>query len=356
MSTALPTHPLVELASGGISGACAIAAGYPFDTIKVKMQTAYNGTPSVHHHHRLPTHGGGGGGGGGVLDVLRGLDSWRALYRGIMSPVVGAVGVTAVMFCTYSTVRDAHWGGHGYANVALAGAVTGAALSVVECPVELVKSRCQAVGVAASGTTATGAPHPSVGVMHVAKSVVARDGWGGLMRGWTATLMRNVPANAAYFVVYDVMRREYGCGPLVSGGMAGVLFWVSCYPMDVVKSVIQTRGPEEMSRHAGTSTTSTMSTTMDSVSNSKGGNRHHYSMWECARDLYKSGGGSVRPFFRGFAPCLLRAFPANAVCFLTYETARQWLGDSSSSSSSSSSSDSSNGRDDPCKHTLAVDL
>lgn len=40
--------------------------------------------------------------------------------------------------------------------------------------------------------------------------------------------------------------------------------------------------------------------------------------------IYKADG--MKGFFKGFAPCLLRSFPANAVCFLGYEQARKMLG------------------------------
>ena len=42
-----------------------------------------------------------------------------------------------------------------------------------------------------------------------------------------------------------------------------------------------------------------------------------------AMRLYREGG--AKAFFRGFAPVLLRAFPANAACFFAMETSRAWL-------------------------------
>jgi len=34
----------------------------------------------------------------------------------------------------------------------------------------------------------------------------------------------------------------------------------------------------------------------------------------------------MKAFWRGFTPCLIRAFPANAACFFTYEFTRKLLG------------------------------
>jgi solute carrier family 25 carnitine/acylcarnitine transporter 20/29 len=40
-------------------------------------------------------------------------------------------------------------------------------------------------------------------------------------------------------------------------------------------------------------------------------------MLDCARKIVAAEG--AKGLFRGFGPALLRSFPANAVCFATYE-------------------------------------
>jgi len=45
---------------------------------------------------------------------------------------------------------------------------------------------------------------------------------------------------------------------------------------------------------------------------------------DCARQLYAEGG--VKRFFKGVAPCMLRAAPANATCFFLYQKSAQFLG------------------------------
>ncbi len=42
-----------------------------------------------------------------------------------------------------------------------------------------------------------------------------------------------------------------------------------------------------------------------------------------ARAIYTEAG--LRGFWRGFAPCILRAFPANAACFVAFEIAMRLL-------------------------------
>lgn len=276
-----PPSPLVELTAGAFAGALSIAVAFPFDTMKVIMQTAATATTTTVEANAKANHG--------PLDVIRGAESWRSFYRGMMSPVVGAVAVNAIMFCSYSNLKEAQLLRHEYANIVLAGGLTGAALSLVECPIELVKLRCQA-------------PKEQRGVVGMTKEVVMKSGWRGLFRGWVPTFLRNVPANAVYFTVYEGMRKELGCNVLISGGVAGMLYWVACYPLDVIKSVVQMRAEQ------GT--------------------------WQCTKEICNFGGSTdhqsgktLKPLFRGFVPCIARAFIAGAVCFVTYEIVKDWMVD-----------------------------
>ena len=82
---------------------------------------------------------------------------------------------------------------------------------------------------------------------------------------------------------------------LVGGGIAGVLTWASSYPLDVVMSRMQAHAA--LSRHGGT---------------------FRPLRWHFCEILRESG---PLGFFRGLGPCLLRAFPVNAVIFVSYEQA-----------------------------------
>jgi hypothetical protein len=124
----------------------------------------------------------------------------------------------------------------------------------------------------------------------------------GVIRGWFtgtgATVAREVPQCAVYFLTYDHIRLacervagpEYGtAGIVLAGGSAGIVQWVVTYPLDVVKSKIQAFPP-------GT----------------------YRGMWDCAVKSAKAEGPLV--FFRGIEMALLRAFPLHASIFLTCET------------------------------------
>lgn len=73
-------------------------------------------------------------------------------------------------------------------------------------------------------------------------------------------------------------------------------YWVLCYPLDIVKSAIQT----------------------DSIYPAQ--RRYKGGIVATARQLFAEGG--VKRFTAGLAPCLMRSFPANAAGFAVYESVK----------------------------------
>ena len=70
-------------------------------------------------------------------------------------------------------------------------------------------------------------------------------------------------------------------------------YWILCYPLDIIKSAIQTDSIYPEAR------------------------RYRGSVLATGRQLFAEGG--VKRFTAGLAPCLARAFPANAAGFAIYE-------------------------------------
>jgi solute carrier family 25 ornithine transporter 2/15 len=81
---------------------------------------------------------------------------------------------------------------------------------------------------------------------------------------------------------------------LISGGVAGVAYWTSIFPLDTIKSKLQVR----------------------SVNGGDGMIRVGVSTWQS---------GGVADFYKGLAPCALRAFPSCAALFVTFEYSKQFL-------------------------------
>lgn len=187
------------------------------------------------------------------------------------------------------------------------GAVAGVAVSFLACPTELIKCRLQAqCALASVGSAAVAVKY--AGPMDVARHVLKSEGGvRGLFKGLFPTLAREVPGNAAMFGVYEATKQylagstdtsKLGRGSLiVAGGLAGGTFWLSVYPTDVIKSVIQ----------------------VDDYKNPK-----FSGFADAFRKIIASEG--VKGLYKGFGPAMARSVPANAACFLAYEITRSTLG------------------------------
>ncbi|KAK1438443.1 hypothetical protein QVD17_04252 [Tagetes erecta] len=205
----------------------------------------------------------------------------------------------------------------------IAGAGAGVAVSFLATPTELIKCRLQAqgagaaaavvteAGAAGTAATATATAAATVkygGPMDVAKQVLRSEGGvRGLYKGLFPTLAREVPGNATMFGVYEALKQYMAGGTdtsglgrgslMLAGGLAGGAFWVSVYPTDVIKSVIQ----------------------IDDYKNPK-----YSGSIDAFKKILKSEG--IGGLYKGFGPAMARSVPANAACFLAYEITRSSLG------------------------------
>ena len=76
-------------------------------------------------------------------------------------------------------------------------------------------------------------------------------------------------------------------------------YWVACYPLDIIKSALQTDSIYPEAR------------------------RYRGGVLATGRQLWAEGG--VKRFTAGLAPCLARSFPANAAGFAIYEATKARL-------------------------------
>eukprot|EP01147_Barroeca_monosierra_P002493 gene2493-5423_t len=188
-----------------------------------------------------------------TLDCARktwALEGIQGFYKGVTSPLAGQMLFRATLFFSYGqSLSIIHKLSHLDHDQRLhpslyfvAGGMTGLAASFVENPIDLFKSQVQT------------AVHKGIKrtVSSVARQSIAKN---GIIRGpyqaLQATIVRNVPANAAYFGVFE-LGRSFGAAHLIScnvddlpvlfnfasGSIAGLMYWVTTYPADVVKSVL----------------------------------------------------------------------------------------------------------------------
>ncbi|XP_008783370.1 mitochondrial carnitine/acylcarnitine carrier-like protein [Phoenix dactylifera] len=291
-----------DLTAGTIGGAAQLIVGHPFDTIKVKLQSQPAPLPG-----QLPKYS-------GAMDAVKQTiagEGPRGLYKGMGAPLATVAAFNALLFTVRgqmeALLRSEPGAPLTVNQQVVCGAGAGVAVSFLACPTELIKCRLQAQSALAESAASSGAVKYG-GPMHVAKHVLKSEGGlRGLYKGLVPTLAREVPGNAAMFGVYEAFKQYFAGGKdtsglgrgslIVAGGLAGASFWLSVYPTDVVKSVIQ----------------------VDDYKNPK----FSGSIDACRKILASEG---IKGLYKGFGPAMARSVPANAACFLAYEVTRSSLG------------------------------
>lgn len=282
------TSGVVDFVAGGVGGVCQLVVGHPLDTMKVKIASggAYSSL------------------GDAITKTFR-ADGFAGFYRGVASPFIGFTALNAVLFAAYGAATKVVRGGLNendptpYSGIFVAGCFAGVNAAFVEGPMDLFKAKMQAQVPKADGTMQYKSTFDCV------KQIASKHGITGIYQGYIPTLIRNGFCNGTYFLSYEFTKRTLSQGNpnpspavlLLSGGMAGIGYWIF-YPLDMVKTILQTDAAEKA-------------------------NRKYSGYLDCCKKVYARNG--IRGFFAGFLPCMLRSFPANAACFYGYELTKQLL-------------------------------
>jgi solute carrier family 25 (mitochondrial carnitine/acylcarnitine transporter), member 20/29 len=301
------------------SGALGILIGNHLDVIKVQAQSGLR-------HPQPPTTLPSSSPGSASSPATQTATTARrltSLFRGAAAPILGYGALNSILFMTYNrTLLYLDPGIFSYTKLAgvslghifTAGVVGGVATWVVSAPSEYVKCRAQLL-VDGQGS--------SYGVF---RDTVRTYGVRGLYTGGMITSMRDGFGYGWYFWSYELMKRLLvgwrshdpfadvrASEVLIAGGVAGVVTWLSIYPLDVVKTRIQTRSASLES---------------EGLVSGKPVTRWKPSSMEVALDIWRESG--LRGFYRGVGVCSLRAFIVNAVQWYAYEGVMSWLGPASS--------------------------
>ncbi|KAI4931352.1 hypothetical protein J4E85_003944 [Alternaria conjuncta] len=288
--------------AGYVSGAAGIIIGNPLDLIKTRLQA---GPSSQNVEATSPATT-------GAVTAPRGFkgqfENAGTLVRGATAPILTYGALNALLFMTYNRtltlLHDSPASPTNYSKVFLAGATGGLASFIVSAPTELVKCRAQ---VATNATTTS---------WSVARDVWKAEGIRGLYYGGGITSVRDAVGYGFYFWSYELSKqawsspddsdRETAMKVLLCGGLAGVITWASIFPLDVIKTRVQTQILHAPMRHGEGSALLGSETP-----------RARLSAVEVARHAYKTEGAGV--FFRGLGICSIRAFVVNAVQWAVYE-------------------------------------
>ncbi|TAQ90088.1 hypothetical protein B7494_g1607 [Chlorociboria aeruginascens] len=303
--------------AGVFSGIAKLSVGHPFDTIKVRMQTSdkskFSGPLQC------------------LLQTVR-KEGFSGLYKGATPPLVGWMFMDSIMLGSLTFYRRIlhqtlfNPNHRTFANPssfarrdlplqdeqlhklptlghAMAGVMAGATVSFVAAPVEHIKARLQ---IQYSNNKSE---RLYKGPIDCARKIYRYHGISGIYHGLSATLLFR-----SFFFFwwgsYDVFTRLLSektklSTPAINfwaGGLSAQVFWITSYPSDVVKQRIMT----------------------DPLAGGLNDGVKKFSNWTtAAKAVYVENG--AKGYWRGFLPCFLRAFPANAMALVAFESVMRAL-------------------------------
>ncbi|SPO22666.1 probable MRS4 - Protein of the mitochondrial carrier family (MCF) [Ustilago trichophora] len=287
----VPLH--INMIAGSLAGISEHAAMYPVDVIRTRMQVL-SATPAATYTGVVQ-----------AFNRISSLEGVRTLWRGVASVIMGAGPAHAVYFGTYETVKEATGGnreGHQFASTAFAGASATIAADAFMNPFDVIKQRMQMHG----------SQHRTV--LQCASTVYKQEGLRAFYVSYPTTLTMTVPFTAVQFSVYEwakkVLNPSESYSPLThvsAGAFSGAVAAAVTNPLDVAKTLLQTRG----------------SSTDAQIRNASG-------MFEAFKIINAREG--MKGFARGLSPRVLTFMPSNALCWLSYEGFRFFLNEQSKAS------------------------
>ncbi|CAJ2501530.1 Uu.00g043830.m01.CDS01 [Anthostomella pinea] len=296
---------------GSVAGIAGKYIEYPFDTVKVRLQSQPDHLPLRYT---------------GPLDCFR--QSIKAdgvvqgLYRGISAPLVGAAAETSSLFFFERIGREVVYASGHYSRdrvlplsaLWFTGAFSGTFTSFVLTPIELVKCKVQVPTTTSTDGMAPKAPS----VMSVIRDVYKHEGIRGFWHGQMGTFLREAGGCAAWFGSKETTTKMFyllnersaitqkekdalatEALPLwqqaVAGASAGMSYNFLFFPADTIKSRMQT--------------------------SPVGGTTQNRSFWQEGKALWGQHG--LRGLYRGCGITVLRSAPSSAFIFIIFDDLKQ---------------------------------
>lgn len=264
-------QPLTHFLPGAAHAVSMVAVGYPFDTVKTRLQ--------------LNLHS-------GALMCVRSIvttDGWLALYRGAAMPLASLVCKRPFEFAAFEWFNERFSGlkGASFYGGCLAGFIG----AVIGCPFSVVKIQMQSCGKEVHSNTA-----------QAIVTVLKQRGAPGFYQGLSASILMQVPYATVYLGTYGELRKRLPRSALCTAAAGGIASLTTCtllQPLDTVRTIIQSRA---LSQENAASLSYLQQVRM--VVNERG----------------------VLGLWAGWRPSALRAFPASAASMLAYERVRTATG------------------------------
>eukprot|EP01117_Protostelium_nocturnum_P013703 TRINITY_DN5141_c0_g1_i1.p1 TRINITY_DN5141_c0_g1~~TRINITY_DN5141_c0_g1_i1.p1 ORF type:complete len:863 (-),score=251.43 TRINITY_DN5141_c0_g1_i1:62-2650(-) len=284
---------ILNFGFGAIAGGIGATAVYPIDLVKTRMQNQRGLDPTKRLYKNSFD----------CFAKVYGKEGFFGLYRGIIPQLAGVAPEKAIKLVVNDFLRglffDEAKGKIYFPLEVLAGCGAGASQVIFTNPIEIVKIRLQIQGETMK-LDPTFQPKGAV-------SIVKELGFGGLYKGASACLLRDIPFSGIFFPVfastkaYFASRREDGkpskLDLLAAGAIAGIPAASLVTPADVIKTRLQVEARKGEQTYTG--------------------------LMDCAVKVYKAEG--MKAFWKGAPARVFRSSPQFGVTLLAYETLQNTL-------------------------------
>lgn len=189
-----PNNSLAHAVSGVFATVASDAVFTPMDLVKQRLQLS--NSPYK-----------------GVLDCVRRVireEGFRAFYASYKTTVLMNAPFTAVHFTTYEAAKRALMevspdsaNDERFVVHATAGAAAGALAAAVTTPLDVVKTQFQCQGVCGCDRFVSGS------IRDVIRTIIKKDGYHGLLRGWMPRMLFHAPAAAICWSTYEAGKTFY---------------------------------------------------------------------------------------------------------------------------------------------------
>lgn len=233
-----------------------------------------------------------------MLKISR-VEGVKSLWSGLSPTLVLAVPSTIIYFTTYDQLRDKlgkRYPGNETKVALSAGALARIWACTIVSPLELIRTKMQSQKMA------------FYQVQKALSTTLKSEGIVGLWKGYTVTLLRDVPFSAIYWAGYENFRpKEYSFQQtLLAGAISGTIASSVTLPMDVIKTRLQIELGEKMVRGNGSNISNNA---MKSVA--------------IVKEIIHSEG--VKGLFSGLVPRLIKVAPACAIMISSYEYCKRFF-------------------------------
>ena len=256
-----------SLIAGALGSFSSLLVGYPFETIKIRMQYKKSLNYKLHKNMDINMY----------KNMYKNMDRnmYKNMYKGFYYPFLSVIPVSSLTFLIFDTIREKKTFKNTLVNTCFSSCISSTLTLPITIPIEFNKCNAQ------------------VNNNYNIINKIKKDGFLSLYKGSYLTFVRFVPGYIIYFTSYQYwkdkmpMENKYS---IFAGACTGITVWTLILPIDIIKNRIQT-GVNSNFR-------------------------------ECCYNIYSKYG--LIGFYKGFTPAIIRCIPTNAAYFYVIETIKSY--------------------------------